>query len=294
MCARVSYNDLKNYYKKGNYYYNNKDYDEAIFYFKKILKFDQNFKDTEKKLSNCFYEKERITKNSLKKSRQKEKKLKQKEKKRLRIIAQNTQLHYAEKIKLLEQIDNELITNEAQLENSIKMKVYDGKWSTLLERKKELRKIVDNADLDISSKRNLKIKINKKFIVDEELLKEQIDNEKKIEEIKEKLKKIVDKTDLNHFSKRNLKIKINKNLIVNEYELNKQIITEKKSERKEKLRKIEEEEKKKKTLKKTPKKQKEEMNAEKSKPKYYNIGYNTDYSDIDTSYGSRYWHDLYH
>ena len=228
MCARVNYNDLNKYYKKGIYHYNNKDYDDAIFYFEKIVKYDQNFKDTKEKLSNCFYEKEIENKNRMKKERQKEKKLKQKEKKRLRIIAQNAQLPYDDQIKLLEQIDNGKITNEEELQNSIKLKDYDRNWSILLERKKELKKIVDNADLDISSKRNLKVKINKNLIVDEDDLKEEIK--------KEELKKIVENIDLDSSSKRNLIEKINRRFIIDEDGLKEQIAEEKELRKKEQER----------------------------------------------------------
>ena len=241
MCARVNYNDLNNYYKKGIYHYNNEEYDNAIFYFEKILKYDKNFKDTKEKLSNCFYEKEIETKNRMKKARKKEKKLKQKEKKRLRIIAQNTQLPYAEIIKLLEQIDNGAITNEEQLQNSIKLKEYDGNWSILLERKKELKKIVDDTDLDIFSKRNLKVKINKNLIVDKDDLKEQIK--------KEELVKIVENINLDSSSKRNLIEQINRRFIIDEEGLKEQIAEEKElrkkeQEREEELRKKEQKRKK--------------------------------------------------
>ena len=228
MCARVNYNDLNNYYKKGIYHYNNEEYDNAIFYFEKILKYDKNFKDTKEKLSNCLHEKEIKTKNRLKKARKKEKRMKQKEKKRLRIIAQNTQLPYDDQIKLLEQIDNGAITNEEQLQNSIKLKEYDGNWSILLERKKELKKIVDDTDLDIFSKRNLKVKINKNLIVDKDDLKEQIK--------KEELVKIVENINLDSSSKRNLIEQINRRFIIDEEGLKEQIAEEKELRKKEQKR----------------------------------------------------------
>lgn len=139
------------------------------------------------------------------------------EKRKLRKIVENSGLSYLSQQVLREKINRKEIIDDDDLKNAI------NNIDTILvnesinenikryEKQRKLEKIVENADLELSFKKNLKSRIKSNAIVDEFYLKYEIRKCKLIE--------YVDKSDLMLNQKRRLKQKIQENKIIDEYDL---------------------------------------------------------------------------